>query len=91
MRELDEVRGGPEWRRGQDVRRVAEVQVRQRARQVARGRRGPDAVIVPLFVPAEPAAGAHVAIAQSQKRRDCILEKVTGQTLHALGRKALKK
>lgn len=62
VRELDEVCGGPERRCGQDVSRVAQVQVGQRARQVAHGRRGPDAVIVPLFVPAKPVTSAHIHI-----------------------------
>lgn len=58
MRELGEVRRGPEWRRRQDVGRVAQVQVGQRGRQVAPRQRGADAVRVPLFVPAQPVTGA---------------------------------
>lgn len=69
VRELDEVCRGPEGRCGQDVSRVAEVQVGQRARQVAHGRRGPDAVIVPLFVPAEPVDGRARSHQSSQRPR----------------------
>lgn len=57
VRELGEVRRGPERRRGQDVRRVAQVQVGQRGRQVAQRQRGADAVRVPLLVPAQPVMG----------------------------------
>lgn len=70
VRELDEVCRGPEWRCGQDVGRVAEVQVGQRAWQVTGGRRGTDAVIVPLFVPAKPATGAHSHIGHHKKQRN---------------------
>lgn len=68
VRELDEVCCGAEWRCGQDLSCVAEVQVGQQARQVAHCRRGPDAVLAPLVVPAEPANGAHICISHCESR-----------------------
>lgn len=68
--ELGEVRRGPKRRRGQDVRRVAEVQVGQRARQVAHRQRGADAVMVPLFVAAQPVAGAQIQLSETSTRAE---------------------
>lgn len=58
MRELDEVRRGPQGRHGEDVRRVALVQVGERGRQVAQRQRGVDAVGARLPVAAQPVAGS---------------------------------